>query len=109
MRQSRFVLTARVREAVSSTSARSSSVRAGVVTGIPKCLVTSSGVRVRERCTRMPLCRRWCGRDVDDLGQRSPNAHSAPAARWPSRAPGPHASTAAIARACGDAGTCPTA
>ena len=85
-------------------------MRAGVVTGIPKCLVTSSRVRVRERCTRMPLCRRLVGAVTSMIsGQRSPNAHSAPAATWLSRAPGPHASTAAIARACGDGGTCPTA
>jgi hypothetical protein len=71
--------------------------------------VVARGVRVRERWTRTPWCRRAV-RAVTATGlSHRTSPHKVPADRWLSTAPGPHARTAAIARACGDGGRWPTA
>jgi len=85
----------------STTSARSSRVRARVVHGMPSTSVTSSGGRDLVRWTSMPLSDRPPRRGVvTSIAARAllrtPN--SAAASRWDSRAPGPHAKTAAIQR-----------
>ena len=91
-------LTARARPRSSSTSARSTSVRNGVVTGMPRRVVAPPGHRARAM-DAMPPRRRFAPPSprrrraaLDELPQEA-------AERWLSTAAGPQARTAAIARA----------
>ena len=95
-----------------SVAARSSSVRAGVVTGTPSCSVTSPAPRAAWRWTRMPGRRRWPLRGTVTSIRvaaegRSPQCAAADA--WLSTAPSPHASTAASRCASRRSRRCPSA
>jgi hypothetical protein len=85
-----------------TTSARSSRVRATLVTGMPSRTVRSARSSRRTRCTSMPG--RPSGRRVvlTSLALRDVlcSPHSAAAWRWLSAASGPNASTAAMNRPC---------
>jgi hypothetical protein len=71
-------------------------VRAGVVTGMPRSVVTSSAASA-TRCASMPGLRQWRSTVTSTRTRRvSRIPHSAAAERWLNTAPGPAASTAAV-------------
>ena len=95
-----------------STEARSTSVRAGAVTGMPRRYATSSPSRVVVRWIRMPWWVRGAVPAMLTSGKRSSQAtkpHSEAAEKWLSRAPGPQALTAASQRPSSGGFAWPTA
>ncbi len=93
-----------------TTSARSTRVRATLVTGMPRTVERSSGWIRRERWTTMPgLGLRPRGTVTSNCGEEWSNPVASPAARWLRRAPGPQAITAAIRRESSVRATWPTA
>ena len=90
-----------------ATAARSRSVRIGVVTGIPRCVVTCAAGS-RWRWTRMPSRRRCpavVGTVTSVTAPPRSMPHSAAAAVWLSTAPSPSASTPACHPDSRSAGT----
>jgi hypothetical protein len=103
--------TARRVKSCEATEARSSSPRAGVVTGMPSSRMTSKGIRVRwiampgiARGPRIGIVT-----SIGRLSSSSITRQSAQQAWWLSAAPGPHAFTAARQRPRHVRPSCPQA
>jgi hypothetical protein len=88
----------------SRRGARSMIVRAAEVVGMPRRRTTSSGCRLRVRCTRMPEGALTCPCGTITSGRRSPTGQSPNSIteeEWPRIASAPHPLTAANHRPSG--------
>lgn len=104
------LFTARISALSLSRGLTSKSVRAGVVTRIPSCVLTSRRWSVVDRCTAIPVARRSPGTVISNgRSHRFQKPHRVIAEPWLSAAPAPQARTAAAARWCGVTGGWPTA
>ena len=103
------LFTVRLSALSSRRGAMSKIVRAGLVTRIPSCVLTSRQARVLDRCTTIPGRRRSPGTVTSNgSSHRLQNPHITIAEPWLSAAPRPHARTAALARSCGVTARRPT-